>query len=138
MDAVYENNYCELVELMKAQKSNYDFELVRRAFECCVQAHKGQLRSSKEEFYLHPFNVAKIVVSLGMDSQSIAAALLHDTVEDTFITLEDIKRDYGGEVALIVDGVTKLGKISYSTKEQQQAEIQRLQQMAAERQLHFF
>lgn len=130
MDAVYENNYCELVELMKAQKSNYDFELVRRAFECCVQAHKGQLRSSKEEFYLHPFNVAKIVVSLGMDSQSIAAALLHDTVEDTFITLEDIKRDYGGEVALIVDGVTKLGKISYSTKEQQQAENLRKMLMA--------
>ena len=130
MDAVYEKNYCELVELMKTQKSNYDFDLVRRAFECCVRAHKGQLRSSKEEFYLHPFNVAKIVVSLGMDSQSIAAALLHDTVEDTSVTLEDIKKDYGNEVALIVDGVTKLGKISYSTKEQQQAENLRKMLMA--------
>lgn len=130
MDANYEKNYCELVELMKTQNSNYDFDLVRRAFECCVQAHKGQLRSSKEEFYLHPFNVAKIVVSLGMDSQSIAAALLHDTVEDTSVTLEDIKKDYGNEVALIVDGVTKLGKISYSTKEQQQAENLRKMLMA--------
>ncbi len=122
MDATYENNFQELIELMKKQGSNCDYDLIKRAFECCVNAHKGQVRSSKEEFYLHPYNVAKIVVSLGMDSESVAAALLHDTVEDTFITIEDIKNDYGEEVALIVDGVTKLGKISYSTKEQQQAE----------------
>ncbi len=130
MDTVYENNYGELVELMEKQGGSYDFPLVRRAFECCVNAHAGQLRSSKEEFYLHPYNVAKIVVSLGMDSQSVAAALLHDTVEDTSVTIEDIKRDYGEEVALIVDGVTKLGKISYSTKEQQQAENLRKMLMA--------
>ncbi|MBQ7106463.1 MAG: bifunctional (p)ppGpp synthetase/guanosine-3',5'-bis(diphosphate) 3'-pyrophosphohydrolase [Clostridia bacterium] len=115
---------------MKNQGGNYDYDLVRRAFECCVSAHKGQLRVSSEEFYLHPFNVAKIVVSLGMDTQSIAAALLHDTVEDTFITLEEIKQEYGDEVALIVDGVTKLGKISYSSKEQQQSENLRKMLMA--------
>ncbi|MBO5726457.1 MAG: bifunctional (p)ppGpp synthetase/guanosine-3',5'-bis(diphosphate) 3'-pyrophosphohydrolase, partial [Clostridia bacterium] len=115
---------------MKTQGGNYDYELVRKAFECCVNAHKGQLRVSNEEFYLHPFNVAKIVVSLGMDSQSVAAALLHDTVEDTFVTIEEIKKEYGEEVALIVDGVTKLGKISYSSKEQQQSENLRKMLMA--------
>ena len=130
MDIIYENNFSELELLMKNQGGNYDYDLVRRAFECCVSAHKGQLRVSSEEFYLHPFNVAKIVVSLGMDTQSIAAALLHDTVEDTFITLEEIKQEYGDEVALIVDGVTKLGKISYSSKEQQQSENLRKMLMA--------
>ena len=130
MDAIYENNYAELHNLMEAQDGKYDYDIVRRAFEQCVEAHKGQLRSSKEEFYLHPFNVAKIVVSLGMDTQSVAAALLHDTVEDTSVTLEDIKKNYGEEIALIVDGVTKLGKISYSSKEQQQSENLRKMLMA--------
>ena len=130
MDIIYENNFDELKALMSSQGGSYDYDLVRRAFECCVNAHKGQLRVSSEEFYLHPFNVAKIVVSLGMDSQSIAAALLHDTVEDTSVTLDDIKKEYGDEVALIVDGVTKLGKISYSTKEQQQSENLRKMLMA--------
>ncbi|MEE1197613.1 MAG: bifunctional (p)ppGpp synthetase/guanosine-3',5'-bis(diphosphate) 3'-pyrophosphohydrolase [Acutalibacteraceae bacterium] len=130
MDAIYENNFAELHDLMEAQDGKYDYDIVRRAFEQCVEAHKGQLRSSKEEFYLHPFNVAKIVVSLGMDTQSVAAALLHDTVEDTSVTLEDIKKNYGEEIALIVDGVTKLGKISYSSKEQQQSENLRKMLMA--------
>ncbi len=122
MEAAYLKNYNELKEQLIAQGGNYNFELIEKAYECCVAAHKGQLRSSKEEFYMHPFNVAKIVVSLGMDSQSVAAALLHDTVEDTEITLEYIKNEFGEEVALIVDGVTKLGKINFSSKEQLQAE----------------
>ncbi|MBR3960818.1 MAG: HD domain-containing protein, partial [Clostridia bacterium] len=122
MEATYENNYKALEKLLIDTGGDYNLELIRDAFECCVAAHKGQLRSSKEEFYLHPYNVAKIIVGLGMDSESIAAALLHDTVEDTDITLEDIKNRFGKEVAHIVDGVTKLGKITYTTKEQQQAE----------------
>ncbi len=130
MDIIYEQNYNELKQLMQTQGGNYDYELIRRAYERCVNAHKGQLRVSSEEFYLHPFNVAKIVVSLGMDTQSIVAALLHDTVEDTAVTIEDIKKDYGEEIALIVDGVTKLGKISYSSKEQQQSENLRKMLMA--------
>ena len=122
MEAAYCQNYEELEKLLNSQGGKYNFELIKKAYECCVAAHKGQLRSSKEEFYMHPFNVAKIVISLGMDSQSIAAALLHDTVEDTEITLEYIKKEFGDEVALIVDGVTKLGKINFSSKEQLQAE----------------
>lgn len=130
MDSIYEKNYEQLLALLEAQGGEYNLELIRNAFEVCVSAHKGQLRSSKEEFYLHPYNVAKIIITLGMDSESIAAALLHDTVEDTEITLEDIKRRFGSDVALIVDGVTKLGKITYTTKEQQQAENLRKMLMA--------
>ncbi len=122
METAYRDNYELLEKMLLSQGGKYNFELIKKAYECCVAAHKGQLRSSKEEFYLHPYNVSKIVITLGMDSQSIAAALLHDTVEDTEITLDYIKSEFGEEVALIVDGVTKLGKINYSSKEQLQAE----------------
>lgn len=115
-------NYNDLVEQMNNQGGNYDYNLVKKAFECCVKAHKGQKRCSHEDYYIHPYNVAKIIVSLGMDSQSIAAALLHDVVEDTEVTIDEIKENFGSDVALIVDGVTKIGRLNFSTKEQQQAE----------------
>ena len=101
---------------------NFDYEMVEKAYTLCVTAHAGQKRISGEDYYYHPFNVAKIVISLGMDSQSIAASLLHDVVEDTDYSLEYIKSEFGAEVALLVDGVTKIGKLNFSTKEQQQAE----------------
>ena len=115
-------NYEELVELMSKQGEIYDFELVKKAFEFCVKAHEGQKRVSHEDYYIHPFNVSKIIVSLGMDSQSIAASLLHDVVEDTEFSVDDIKREFGEDVALLVDGVTKIARLNFSTKEQQQAE----------------
>ena len=115
-------NYEELVELMSKQGEKYDFELVKKAFEFCVKAHEGQKRVSHEDYYIHPFNVSKIIVSLGMDSQSIAASLLHDVVEDTEFSVDDIKREFGEDVALLVDGVTKIARLNFSTKEQQQAE----------------
>ncbi len=130
MEAAYEQNYNELVKLLESQKGSYNLSLIRKAYELCVAAHKGQLRSSKEEFYLHPYNVAKIVISLGMDSESIAAALLHDTVEDTSVTAEQITEQFGEQVALLVDGVTKLGKITFVSKEQLQAENLRKMLMA--------
>ena len=116
------DDYNDLYACMQKVNSNYDFDMVKRAFELCVTAHEGQKRWTREDYYIHPFNVAKIIVSLGMDSQSIAAALLHDVVEDTDYTLEDIKAEFGDEVALLVDGVTKIGRLNFSTKEQQQAE----------------
>ena len=115
-------DYDELISAMQKQGGEYDYDLVTRAFECCVRCHAGQKRWTNEEYYIHPYNVSKIIVSLGMDSQSIAAALLHDVVEDTDITLDEIKNQFGGEVALLVDGVTKIGKLSFGSKEQQQAE----------------
>ncbi|MBO7218147.1 MAG: bifunctional (p)ppGpp synthetase/guanosine-3',5'-bis(diphosphate) 3'-pyrophosphohydrolase, partial [Clostridia bacterium] len=107
---------------MNEQEENYNLPLIRRAFEVCAAAHQGQLRKSGEEYYIHPLNVAKIIVSLGMDSESIAAALLHDVVEDTETTSEQIKQKFGEDVALLVDGVTKIGRIQYVSREQQQAE----------------
>lgn len=101
---------------------DYNYNLIKKAYDLCVKAHEGQKRISGEDYYYHPFNVAKIVISLGMDSESIAASLLHDVVEDTNMTLEDIKSMFGEEVALLVDGVTKIGKLNFSSKEQQQAE----------------
>lgn len=122
MEGVYEKDYDELVELLKIQGRPYNLDLIRKAYELCVNAHKGQMRISSEEYYHHPVAVAKIVIKLGMDSQSVAAALLHDTVEDTPVTSEQIEKEFGEQVMLLVDGVTKLGKISYTTKEQLQAE----------------
>ncbi len=115
-------DYNELYNAMKDFGGSYDTEMIKRAFECCVTAHEGQKRKTNEDYYIHPFNVAKIIISLGLDTQSICAALLHDVVEDTDATVEDIKAQFGDEVALLVDGVTRIGKLNFSTKEQEQAE----------------
>ena len=122
MNEKHLKDYNELHKCMIDFGRNYDFDMVKRAFERCVTAHEGQKRISSEDYYIHPFNVAKIIVSLGLDSQSIAAALLHDVVEDTDATVEDIKNEFSPEVALLVDGVTKIGRLNFFSKEQQQAE----------------
>ncbi len=116
------NDYNELLACLKAQGGVYDIELIKKAYEFCVHWHTGQTRRTHEEYYIHPFNTAKIVITLGMDSQSIAAALLHDVVEDTEVTVEEIKKEFGEDVALLVDGVTKIGQIAITSKEQEQAE----------------
>ncbi len=115
-------DYAELLECMKKQGGSYDTTLIEKAFNYCVDHHLGQKRLTNEEYYIHPFNVAKIIVTLGMDSQSIAAALLHDVVEDTNVEIDEIKSLFGDDVALLVDGVTKIGRLNISSKEQEQAE----------------
>ncbi len=115
-------DYNKLLECMKIQGGSYDVELIEKAFNYCVDHHLGQKRLTNEEYYIHPYNVAKIIVTLGMDSQSIAAALLHDVVEDTDVEIDEIKRLFGDDVALLVDGVTKIGRLNISSKEQEQAE----------------
>ncbi len=122
MNAEQLRNFNDLKQHMENFGGNYNYSLVEKAFELCVTAHDGQKRISGEDYYYHPYNVAKIVVSLGMDTESVVASLLHDVVEDTDYTAEDIKNMFGAEVALLVDGVTKIGKLNFSTKEQQQAE----------------
>ena len=84
--------------------------------------HEGQLRKSGEPYLIHPVEVAKILAGLGMDEQTIIAGLLHDVVEDTEYTEEQLKQDFGEEVTLLVDGVTKLGNLIFETKEDAQAE----------------
>ncbi len=122
----YETNLLELKELMRSQGGNYDVVLVEKAYWLCINAHNGQRRLSGEEYYHHPFSVAKILVSLGMDSESIAAGLLHDVVEDTEITAEEVERDFGHAVYALVDGVTKLGKLPISAKEQQSENLRKM------------
>lgn len=117
-----QKNLDDLLNSMREFGGNYNLDLIKKAFWFCVDAHEGQKRKSSEDYYIHPFNVAKIIVYLGMDSESIAASLLHDVVEDTEYTLDEIKAEFGDEVALLVDGVTKIGRLNFSSKEQQQAE----------------
>jgi len=99
-----------------------DQAMVRRAFEWAASAHNGQHRLSGEDYVNHPLEVAAILADLELDAATIAAALLHDTVEDTNVTAEEVKREFGPEVARLVEGVTKLGRISLRTDQQQQAE----------------
>lgn len=97
-------------------------ELVEKAYYYAEEAHRGQLRNSGEDYIQHPLEVAKILLELELDEATIAAALLHDVVEDTPCTIEEIEKEFGPEVAILVDGVTKLGRIPYKTKVEQQVE----------------
>ncbi|MDD4494177.1 MAG: bifunctional (p)ppGpp synthetase/guanosine-3',5'-bis(diphosphate) 3'-pyrophosphohydrolase, partial [Eubacteriales bacterium] len=97
-------------------------DMLEKAYQLSQIAHKGQQRQSGEPFIIHPLEVANILIELELDCVSIIAALLHDTVEDTRLTIEEIKAQFGDEVSQLVDGVTKLGQINYISKEQQQAE----------------
>jgi GTP pyrophosphokinase len=99
--------------------------LVNRAYETARRAHQNQMRSSGEAYINHPIAVARIVAEIGLDEVSLAAALLHDAVEDTEITLEDVRRDFGDEVAELVDGVTKLERLQFDSREEQQAATMR-------------
>ncbi len=96
-------------------------DLISRAYTASAAAHTGQLRKTGESYIHHPLAVARIVAELGLDDITIAAALLHDAVEDTSMSLEDVARDFGSDVAAIVDGVTKLERIKFDSKEEQQA-----------------
>lgn len=104
------------------ENGNYDMDRIGKALELATKAHDGQLRKSGEPYITHPINVAKILASYESDSDTIIAALLHDTVEDTDVTLEQVRSQFGDNVAQLVDGVTKLGKLSFNSKEEQQVE----------------
>ncbi|WP_324824103.1 bifunctional (p)ppGpp synthetase/guanosine-3',5'-bis(diphosphate) 3'-pyrophosphohydrolase [Sinanaerobacter sp. ZZT-01] len=101
---------------------NYDLDIIERAYKIAERQHEGQYRKSGEPYLIHPVEVAKILADLGMDENTIIAGLLHDAVEDTPYTQKDLERDFGEEVALLVDGVTKLGSLVYESKEERQAE----------------
>ncbi|MEG1862067.1 MAG: bifunctional (p)ppGpp synthetase/guanosine-3',5'-bis(diphosphate) 3'-pyrophosphohydrolase [Oscillospiraceae bacterium] len=114
--------YEELQKALRESGKNYDLELIDKAYRLAEKSHKGQFRKTGEEYIEHPTAVAGILIELGMDSTSLAAALLHDVVEDTSVTIEEVEKEFNKDVALLVDGVTKLGKITFSTMEEQQAE----------------
>ncbi len=116
------NSYEELLNLISQSGKNYDLEIIDKAYRIAKKAHMNQKRASGIDYIYHPISVAYILVELGMDTPSIAAALLHDVVEDTYVTKEDIVSLFGKEIANLVDGVTKLRRIPSKTAEEQQAE----------------
>ncbi len=112
----------DLMDKIKASDKQYDVDKIMRAYTLAEAAHEGQLRSSGEKYITHPLSVASILLDYCMDTDTICAALMHDVVEDTETTLEEIKKKFGEDVALLVDGVTKIGQVPLNTKEEQQAE----------------
>ncbi len=117
-----DNRYNKLISKIKQYIPGCDTTLLDKAYAMAKKAHEGQLRESGEPYIIHPIEVAHILADLELDCTAIMAGLLHDTVEDTNCTYEDIKEQFGEETAMLVDGVTKLDKIPYTTKEEQQAE----------------
>ncbi|KKB34562.1 RelA/SpoT family protein [Bacillus thermotolerans] len=115
----------EVFEKTRKYLNGEHVKLVEDAYQYAAEAHKEQYRKSGEPYIIHPIQVAGILADLEMDPATVAAGFLHDVVEDTDITLEDMEREFGHEVAMLVDGVTKLGKIKYKSKEEQQAENHR-------------
>ena len=111
-----------LIQKILDDDKQYDLSKIISAYEYAEKAHEGQFRSSGAPYITHPLAVSFILLELGMDSDTICAAMLHDVVEDTNTTLEEIKKRFGQDVAMLVDGVTKLGRIPLFTKEEQQAE----------------
>ena len=115
-------SYEDLKRQLAESGRSYDMELIDGAYALAEKAHSGVCRRSGEPYITHPLSVASLLIDLGLDSASISAALLHDVVEDTEVTKGEIASRFGDEVANLVDGVTKLGQISFSTMEEQQAE----------------
>ena len=112
----------EFLNTILEYNSKYDIDLIGRAYDVAEEMHRGQLRKSGEPYLIHPMAVAEILADLGMDEETIIAGLLHDVVEDTPYTSEELASDFGDEVELLVDGVTKLGSLKFESKEERQAE----------------
>ena len=124
------SSYEELEKIIAESEKEYDTKRIAQAYCLAEEKHRPQKRSSGEPYIIHPLSVAAILVGLGMDTDSVMAGLLHDVVEDTDCTLEELSRQFGTEIAQLVDGVTKLGKIPFSSREEQQAENLRKMLMA--------
>ncbi|NLW71158.1 MAG: bifunctional (p)ppGpp synthetase/guanosine-3',5'-bis(diphosphate) 3'-pyrophosphohydrolase [Eubacteriaceae bacterium] len=112
----------EIIKIMQTNHPQTDGALVRRAYEYALSAHNGQKRLSGEDYISHPLAIAKILANLQMDQVTVSAGLLHDVVEDTEYSLEDIKEAFGEEIARLVDGVTKIAKIKVSGEDEEQIE----------------
>ena len=120
----------ELMRRMRANRPNDDLELIRKAYEFSQKYHAGQTRASGEPYLAHPLEVALVLAEMKMDPVAIAAGLLHDSVEDTSVTIVDIRKEFGEQVAHIVEGVTKISAIDFATREERQAENLRKMMLA--------
>src|SRR5437879_11856589 len=112
----------DLMRLMRDTRSTDDLEIIRKAYEYYQKYHAGQTRASGEPYLVHPLEVALILAEMKIDPAAIVAGLLHDSVEDTLVTVVDIRKEFGEQVAHIVDGVTKISAIDFATAEETQAE----------------
>jgi len=111
-----------LIDIVQAYHPSADGDLIRRAYQFAEWAHKEQLRKSGDPYLIHPVSVAGIIADLRLDTASVCAGLLHDVVEDSAATRETIEGEFGSEIASIVDGVTKLGKFNFNSREDRLAE----------------
>lgn len=112
----------EFLDTLLTYNENYDIDFIAKAYDVAEEMHRGQLRKSGEPYLIHPMMVAEILAEFGMDEETIVAGLLHDVVEDTEYSKEDLTEQFGAEICLLVDGVTKLGSLKFESKEERQAE----------------
>ena len=120
----------DLMKQVRATRPNDDLVVIERAYEYALQHHEGQSRASGEPYVVHQIGVASILADMRLDPNAIAAGLLHDLVEDTAVTIVDIRKEFGEQVAHLVEGVTKISKINFSTREERQAENLRKMMLA--------
>ena len=121
--------YDELKEQAAEIFDGKEAEIIDKAFQIAKQKHDGQRRKSGEPYIIHPVAVAKIVLDYGMDYQSVVAAMLHDTVEDTDMTLEEVTKEFGEDIAHLVDGLTKLGKVPLEIKDREEQQAENVRKM---------
>src|SRR6266403_3477133 len=120
----------ELMKRIQENRPQDDLSIVKKAYDYSLKHHEGQSRASGEPYLVHPLEVALVLAEMKMDPVAVAAGLLHDSVEDTSVTIVDIRKEFGEQVAHIVEGVTKISKIDFSTQEEQQAENLRKMMLA--------
>ena len=113
--------FSDIVATFVGSHPTGDVERLERAYEVASEHHRGQKRATGDPYIVHPLAVTEILADYGLDSASLAAALMHDTVEDTDLTLDGVEKQFGGEVALLIDGVTKFDRIKFSSRELAQA-----------------
>src|SRR5579883_54354 len=123
-EALLESKFRELMARVREYRPNDDLSIIERAYRFSLEHHKGQLRASGEPYLIHPLEVATVLAEMKLDPSAIAAGLLHDAVEDTPVTSQDVERAFGHSIARIVDGVTKIEKINiaHAHREERQAE----------------
>src|ERR1700721_3481513 len=117
---LFPDKFRKLLDTVRANRPSDDTNIIRQAWQFCLEHHNGQLRASGEPYVLHPLEVALVLAEMKLDSTAIAAGLLHDAVEDTPVTTEDIVAKFVEQVAHIVEGVTKIDKIQFANREDRQ------------------
>src|SRR5467141_1482150 len=120
----------ELMRRMQENRPQDDLSIIKKAYDFSLKYHEGQSRASGDPYLVHPLEVALVLAEMKMDPVAVAAGLLHDSVEDTSVTIGDIRKEFGEQVAHIVEGVTKISAIDFATREEQQAENLRKMMLA--------